>query len=100
MPTPNNNPLSRIVQQRFAASNKNKAEDLSKLSLFQFIEKATVTAARARMAEHEFLERGRASLAAALRTGKVYPAGEVLAEMRERLSVKMRKLKKTSRAAR
>jgi hypothetical protein len=66
-------------------------------SLSQFIEMAAVQAARARAAEHAFLERGRASLERALRTGKLYPANDVLAEMRERLSVKMREAKKNSR---
>ncbi|HTH80545.1 MAG TPA: YlcI/YnfO family protein [Ramlibacter sp.] len=66
-------------------------------TLSQFIEKAAVEAARARIAEQAFLERGRASLERALRTGKLYPAADVLAEMRERLSIKMREAKKNSR---
>jgi hypothetical protein len=66
-------------------------------TLSQFIEKAAVEAARARVAEQAFLERGRASLDRAMRTGKLYPAADVLAEMHERLSIKMREAKKNSR---
>jgi hypothetical protein len=69
-------------------------------TLSQFIEKAAVSAARARMAEQAFLERGRASLQSALRSGKVYLAAEVLGEMRERLADRMKNLKKQSRAKR
>jgi hypothetical protein len=65
-------------------------------TLSQFIEKAAVQAARTRLAQQAFLERGRASLARATRTGKFHDAGEVLAAMRERLSDRMQDLKKKS----
>ena len=66
-------------------------------TLSQFIEMAAVQAARSRAAEQAFLERGRASLDRALRTGKLYPATDVLSQMRERLSTKMRDAKKNTR---
>lgn len=69
-------------------------------TLSQFIEKAAVSAARARIAQEEFLRRGRASFESAVSTGKVYPANEALAEMRERLSGRMEKARKASRAKR
>jgi hypothetical protein len=67
-------------------------------TLSQFIEKAAVGAARARIAEQAFLERGRSSLRKALRTGEVYPAAEALSGMRARLSSKVKDLKKSARA--
>ena len=66
-------------------------------TLSQFIETAAVNAARARIAQQAFLERGRASLQRAMRTGKLYAAEEALQDMRERLSDRMQDLKKTSR---
>jgi hypothetical protein len=67
-------------------------------TLSQFIEKAAVQAARARIAEQAFLDRGRASLERARRTGEFYPAADVLVGMRERLAAKMKDLKKSARA--
>jgi hypothetical protein len=66
-------------------------------TLSQFIEKAAVGAARARLAQQAFLERGRASLAKAARSGEFYPAAEVLDSMRERLSARMKEMEKKSR---
>jgi len=66
-------------------------------TLSQFIEKAATSAARARIAEQAFLERGRASLERATRTGRFFPADEVLGAMRARLTARMTELKKQSR---
>lgn len=66
-------------------------------TLSQFIEKSAVHAARTRIANQAFLERGRASLAKATRTGKFYAATDVLDGMRERLAGRMQELKKTAR---
>lgn len=66
-------------------------------TLSQFIEKAALSAARARLAEQAFLERGRQSLERALRTGKMHPAAEVLEGMRARLATRMQDLKKNAR---
>jgi hypothetical protein len=67
-------------------------------TLSQFIEKASVGAARARLAEQAFLDRGRASFERAMRTGNIVPATDVLNDMRDRLSKRMRELKKNARA--
>ncbi|MDH5331995.1 MAG: hypothetical protein OEW27_18790 [Aquincola sp.] len=58
-------------------------------SLSEFVEAAALQAARRRKAQEEFLARGRASLAAAKRTGEFYPAEEVLGRMRARLNKRM-----------
>jgi Arc/MetJ-type ribon-helix-helix transcriptional regulator len=58
-------------------------------SLSQFVEAATVQAARRRKAQQEFLARGRASLAQARKTGEFYPLDEVLDRMRARLTTRM-----------
>ena len=63
-------------------------------SLSQFVEQAALEAARRRKAQEEFLARGRASLARAKRTGEFYPAGQVLADMRQRLETRMRSERK------
>jgi hypothetical protein len=54
-------------------------------SLSQFVETATIEAARRRKAQDEFLARGRASLAKAKRTGKFHNARTALAETQARL---------------
>jgi predicted lysophospholipase L1 biosynthesis ABC-type transport system permease subunit len=58
-------------------------------SLSQFVETATVQAARRRKAQQAFLERGRASLANAKATGEFYPLHGVLDQMRARLDARM-----------
>jgi len=58
-------------------------------SLSQFVEAATVQAARRRKAQQEFVARGRASLAKAKRTGELYPLPEVLDRMRVRSATRM-----------
>ncbi|MCU0923063.1 MAG: hypothetical protein MUF16_22540 [Burkholderiaceae bacterium] len=58
-------------------------------SLSQFVETATVQAARRRKAQQEFLARGRASLNKAKKTGELYPLNEVLDRMRARLVQRM-----------
>lgn len=58
-------------------------------SLSQFIEAATVQAARRRKAQQEFVARGRASLAKAKATGEFYPLHGVLDQMRASLDVRM-----------
>ena len=55
-------------------------------TLSNFVEKATVEAARRRQAQQEFLARGRVSLASAQRNGEYYSATEALAAMRARLA--------------
>lgn len=65
-------------------------------SLSEFIETAAVQAARRRKAQEEFLARGRASLAQALRTGEFYAADEVLEGMRGRLEARMEAQRKAS----
>jgi hypothetical protein len=58
-------------------------------SLSEFVEAAALQAARRRKAQQEFLPRGRASLADAMRTGEFYPATEALDRMRVRLDKRM-----------
>ena len=58
-------------------------------SLSQFVETATVQAARRRKAQQAFLARGRASLANAKATGEFYPLHGVLDQMRGRLDARM-----------
>ncbi len=58
-------------------------------SLSQFVEAATLQAARRRKAQQEFLARGRASLAKAKKTGEFYPLHEALDRMQARLATRM-----------
>lgn len=58
-------------------------------SLSQFVEAATLQAARRRKAQQEFVARGRASLAQARKTGEFYPLDEMLDRMRARLVARM-----------
>ncbi len=58
-------------------------------SLSQFVETATVLAARRRKAQQAFLARGRASLANAKEKGEFYPLHGVLDQMRARLDARM-----------
>ena len=67
-------------------------------SLTQFIEKATLDAARRRKTQQEFLARGRSSLANARTTGELYEAEDVLHGMRERLNAQVAALRKDVRA--
>ena len=66
-------------------------------SLSQFVEAATLQAARRRKAQQEFLARGRASLAQARKTGEFYPLDEVLDRMRARLVTRMDEAKRALR---
>lgn len=59
-------------------------------SLSQFVETAALQAARRRMADQEFLARGRASLAKAKKTGEFYPLVGVLDELQTRLEGRMK----------
>lgn len=58
-------------------------------SLSQFVETATVLAARRRKAQQAFLARGRASLDNAKAKGEFYPLHGVLDQMRARLNARM-----------
>lgn len=64
-------------------------------SLSEFVETATVQAARRRKAQDEFLARGRDSLAKAKRSGEFYAVNVALDDMRERLETQMRAQRKT-----
>ena len=66
-------------------------------SLSQFVEAATLQAARRRKAQQEFLARGRASLAQARKTGEFYPLDEVLDRMRVRLATRMDEARRAPR---
>ena len=66
-------------------------------SLSQFVEAATLQAARRRKAQQEFLARGRASLAQARKTGEFYPLDEVLDRMRARLVARMDEARRAPR---
>ena len=68
-------------------------------SLSQFVETATLEAARRRKAQEAFLARGRASLSEAKRTGEFYAADQVLEDMRGRLQVRMQSLRKNKAGA-
>jgi len=66
-------------------------------SLSQFVEAATVQAARRRKAQQEFLARGRASLARAQASGEFYPLQGTLDHMRARLDGRMADAQRTKR---
>ena len=66
-------------------------------SLSQFVETATVQAARRRKAQQAFLARGRASLANAKATGEFYPLHGVLDQMRARLDARMDEQRRAQR---
>jgi predicted lysophospholipase L1 biosynthesis ABC-type transport system permease subunit len=66
-------------------------------SLSQFVETATVQAARRRKVQQAFLTRGRASLANAKATGEFYPLHGVLDQMRARLDARMVEPRRTQR---
>jgi len=68
-------------------------------SLSEFVETATLEAARRRKAQDEFLARGRASLTKAKRTGKFHDAQAALAGMQQRLESAVQTLKNGKRAA-
>ncbi|MFT4242229.1 MAG: YlcI/YnfO family protein [Acidovorax sp.] len=65
-------------------------------TLSQFVEQATVQAARRRKAQLEFVERGRASLAQARATGDLHDAVEALSAMQQRLAGRMGALRQGS----
>lgn len=66
-------------------------------SLSQFVEAATLQAARRRKAQLEFLARGRASLAKAKATGEFYPLHGALDQMRARLDLRMDEQRRVKR---
>lgn len=68
-------------------------------TLSQFVEAATVEAARRRKAQDEFLARGRSSLARAKRTGEFYAVDEVLEGMRTRLQGRIASIRKDKSTA-
>lgn len=63
-------------------------------TLSQFVEAAALQAARRRKAQQEFLARGRASLADAMRSAEFYPVEDVLDGMRARLGKRMDALRR------
>ncbi len=63
-------------------------------SLSEFVEAAAVQAARQRKAQQAFLARGRASLAAAKRSGDFVDADTVLDAMEQRLKQRVDALRK------
>lgn len=65
-------------------------------TLSAFIESAALHTARARRAQDEFLERGRASLARARLSGELYPARELVSGMRDRLTARAAAQKKAT----
>ena len=60
-------------------------------SLSEFLEAAALQTARRRLAQEEFLARGRASLAKAKQTGEFHALQESLDQMRTRLEKRMDK---------
>lgn len=66
-------------------------------SLSQFVETATVQAARRRKAQQAFLARGRASLANAKAKGEFYPLQGVLDQLRARLDARMDEQRRSQR---
>ncbi|MDE1947846.1 MAG: hypothetical protein KGL43_12805 [Burkholderiales bacterium] len=64
----------------------------------EFVEAAALQAARTRKAQQEFLARGRASIANALKTGELHPLGGVLDAMQARLDERMKKQRSTRRS--
>ena len=58
-------------------------------SLSEFLEAAALQTARRRLAQEEFLARGRASLAKARQAGEFYPLQRSLDQMRTRLEKRM-----------
>ena len=67
-------------------------------SLSEFVEASALQAARRRKAQQEFLARGRASLATAKKTGKLFALEGTLDQMQERLEKRMAEHRRTSRA--
>jgi len=67
-------------------------------SLSEFVEAAALQMARRRSAQQAFLERGRASLAEARRTGEFLPLDGVLDRMEARLEERMGEYRKTREA--
>jgi hypothetical protein len=67
-------------------------------SLSEFVEASALQAARHRKAQQEFLARGRASLAAAKKTGKRFALQGTLDQMQARLEKRMTEHRRTSRA--
>jgi len=59
-------------------------------SLSQFVETATLQAARRRKTQDEFLARGRASLAKAMLSGELHAADETLNNMGRRLEQRIK----------
>jgi hypothetical protein len=66
-------------------------------SLSQFVEAAAAQAARWRMAQQEFVARGRASLARAKASGELYPLQGSLDQMRAPLDVRMAEAQRSKR---
>ena len=62
-------------------------------TLSQFVEQAAVEAAQRRQAQLAFVERGRASLARAHKTGEYHDAADALAAMQERLDARVAALR-------
>lgn len=58
-------------------------------TLSQFVEHAAIEAAQRRKQQMEFVARGRASLARALKTGELYAAKDVLDAMQTRLDARI-----------
>ncbi|MGJ7498685.1 YlcI/YnfO family protein [Variovorax sp. RT4R15] len=68
-------------------------------TLSQFVEKAAVQAAQRRKSQQEFLERGRASLKRAKKSGEYYSAKDALDAMQARLDARIVQLAREKRGA-
>src|SRR5512145_1830085 len=66
-------------------------------TLSEFVEASALQEARRRKAQREFLERGRASLAKAKKTGKFHSLNETLDRMQARLEKRMAEHRHASR---
>ena len=66
-------------------------------SLSEFVEAAALQAARRRKSEQEFLDRGRASLVNARKSGEFYPMLGVLDDMHTRLEARMERHRRAPR---
>ena len=66
-------------------------------TLSQFVETAAVQAAHRRKSQQEFLERGRASLQRAEKSGKYYSAKDALDAMQTRLDTRIAQLARNKR---
>ncbi|MDH6170865.1 hypothetical protein M2282_006045 [Variovorax boronicumulans] len=80
---------TQLPPVRVTAAVREQIEDvlLEGETLSHFVEQASIDAARRRKAQQDFVMRGRASLARALKTDESYAADEVLDAMKSRLDI-------------